>query len=381
MATALAVANLYQTSGARSGATACGGQPGRVVGVAVGGQVAAGVATGADGGTTEGRGDTNGAGALVKAQRVCGHFVPCHCMDAELQPEDSWLQRLTDAARWLCGVYDNTIHQNNGTHLDGGIGVAEDAKWQRLQLREAACKLLLYDPLNGQWATWFLKTLTGLWMGVVEQQWNSECPLVFQACILQQVCGINRFHDVKLVIWGQLDAWDAGRYLTLVKAVEEANLDIGGDGGRTRVRREDTTLMARKYHNMVLGGKVRAAARKVTNQDSGGAYHPSDLDSKSGHPVINVLREKHPNCRVPLEEDFDAHPGAPNCLKLLPVYCFKECVAKAASRLSGSAGPCGIEVDMLKNWLLWHGAQSKRLCEVMATWVDWLSNGSPSYAA
>ena len=36
---------------------------------------------------------------------------------------------------------------------------------------------------------------------------------------------------------------------------------------------------------------------------------------------------------------------------------------------------------MLKNWLLRHGVQSERLCEAMAIWVDWLSNGSPSYAA
>ncbi len=44
--------------------------------------------------------------------------------------------------------------------------------------------------------------------------------------------------------------------MALVKAVEEANLDVGGDGGGTHLRRENTTLMAWKYHNMVLCGKV-----------------------------------------------------------------------------------------------------------------------------
>jgi hypothetical protein len=65
---------------------------------------------------------------------------------------------------------------------------------------------------------------------------------------------------------------------------------------------------------------------------------------------------------------------------LMPVYSFEECVQKAASRFSGGAGPCGVEVDMLKNWFLRHGVQSEHLSEVMATWVDWLSNGSPPYA-
>jgi hypothetical protein len=50
----------------------------------------------------------------------------------------------------------------------------------------------------------------------------------------------------------------------------------------------------------------------------------------------------------------DAHTGALDCLESLPVYCFEECVAKATAPLSGSAGPCGVEADMLKNWLLRH---------------------------
>jgi hypothetical protein len=139
--------------------------------------------------------------------------------------------------------------------------------------------------------------------------------------------------------------------------------------------------MARKCHNMVLGGMVRAAVRMVTNRDGGGAYRPFDLDSKSGCPVIDVLREKHPTSRVPSEEDFNEHPRDSDCLESMPVYCYEECVAKAAARLSGGAEPCGVESNMLKNWLLRHGVQLERLRDVMATWVDWLSNGSPPHTA
>ena len=39
---------------------------------------------------------------------------------------------------------------------------------------------------------------------------------------------------------------------------------------------------------------------------------------------------------------------------------------------------CG---EMLKNWLLHHGDHTGRLRDAMATWVDWLSNGLPPYAA
>ncbi len=135
--------------------------------------------------------------------------------------------------------------------------------------------------------------------------------------------------------------------MALVREVEEATLDVGGGSGGPRAGMEDATSIARKYHNMVLGGKVRAAVRMVTNRGTGGSYRPWDLDSKSGRPVIDVLREKHPASHVPSEEDFDAHAGAPDCLDSMPVYCFEECVAKAAARLSGIAGPCGVDAEML----------------------------------
>ncbi len=90
-----------------------------------------------------------GGGAGVAVQQVCGHFVPRRCTDAELRAQNPRLQRLTDTNRQLCCVYGDTIHQNDCTHLDSGIGFTEDAKWQRLHLRVAACNLQLYDLPNG----------------------------------------------------------------------------------------------------------------------------------------------------------------------------------------------------------------------------------------
>ncbi len=198
----------------------------------------------------------------------------------------------------------------------------------------------------------------------------------------RRVCGISQFHDVKPIVWGQLDAWDAGRYVELVKEVEEANLDSSGGRRRVEVQHQDeATSLARQYNAMVLGGKVRAAVRMVTDRGTGGPYCPNNFDSKSGCPVIDVLREKHPDCVVPLEEDFDTYPNAANLLDTMPVYCYEECIAKAATRLSGSAGPCGIDAEMLKHWLLCHGAHSEKLREAMADWINWLSNSLPPYAA
>jgi hypothetical protein len=77
----------------------------------------------------------------------------------------------------------------------------------------------------------------------------------------------------------------------------------------------------RKYNNMVLGGKVGVAVRMATNRGARRPYCPHNLDSKSGHPVTDVLRDMHPDCHVPSDEDFDAYPDAANQLDTMLVYC------------------------------------------------------------
>jgi hypothetical protein len=128
---------------------------------------------------------------------------------------------------------------------------------------------------------------------------------------------------------------------------------------------------------MVLGGNVRTAVWMVTNRGAGGPYCLHNLDSKSRRPVINVLMDKHLDCCVPLDKDFDAYPNPANLLDTMPVYSYKECIGKAAACLSGSVGPCGVKAEMLKHWLLRYGVHSERLRESMADWVDWRSNGLP----
>ena len=49
--------------------------------------------------------------------------------------------------------------------------------------------------------------------------------------------------------------------------------------------------------------------------------------------------------------------------------------------MDGAAGLCGVDGETLKGWLLRHRVHSEALREEMGHWVEWLSNGSPPYAA
>jgi hypothetical protein len=87
-------------------------------------------------------------------------------MEDELWTDDPLLQSFTGADRKLHGVFGDTIHHNDGRHLDGGIGKDEDLKWQCLNKRIVAASLPLYSLPNGRWVKRFLKLQTALWTDV-----------------------------------------------------------------------------------------------------------------------------------------------------------------------------------------------------------------------
>jgi len=79
---------------------------------------------------------------------------------------DLLLQSFTGVDQKLHSVFGDTIHHNDGRHLDGGIGEDKDRKWQRLHERVVAALLPLYSLTNGWWAKQFLALQTALWHDV-----------------------------------------------------------------------------------------------------------------------------------------------------------------------------------------------------------------------
>jgi hypothetical protein len=98
---------------------------------------------------------------------------------------------------------------------------------------------------------------------------------------------------------------------------------------------------------------------------------------------MEVLESQHLDTRIPNLED-------PHCIAFehydeVPVEMMTDCTGDdmetLALRMSGSAGPSSFDAVMLRNCLLRYGRASIELREEMATWVDWLSNSSPPWAA
>ena len=61
--------------------------------------------------------------------------------------------------------------------------------------------------------------------------------------------------------------------------------------------------MERSFHSTLLSGKLQQAFHRATDREGGGCLLPGDVCTKTGRPVADVLREKHPSMRVPPVEN------------------------------------------------------------------------------
>ena len=116
--------------------------------------------------------------------------------------------------------------------------------------------------------------------------------LLYAPCILRKIKNARKAPEIKKLIESRLDALDRGKYNALIKDIEDEAMEEGL--GLARSGELEVELSGRRCNSMVLDGKISEAVKTVTNADKGGLFLPTDIDPKSGLPVMDVLRQKHP---------------------------------------------------------------------------------------
>ena len=96
------------------------------------------------------------------------------------------------------------------------------------------------------------------------------------------------------------------------------------------------------------------------------------MDSKPNEPVIDVLRSKHPDAKVPDISVLEEYETVPDFVDL---DITEETVEQTARRLSGSAGPGGTDSAAVQHWLLRFGG-----AKAVVEFTDWMANTSPPWA-
>ena len=85
-----------------------------------------------------------------------------------------------------------------------------------------------------------------------------------------------------------------------------------------------------------------------------------------------------PHVENPACTDFEEYEDVP---KTVPLDFKEYDVTWVVSKLSCAAGALGAEAMELRNWLLSFGCASEEFRVVVASFVDWMANSSPTWAA
>ena len=126
----------------------------------------------------------------------------------------------------LQGVYGDSPHHNDGTHLDRGI--ADNAAWQRRWHRLAAKSTSWHATPSGAVGHRFTTILAAEWRGVISRSWNSERPLVFAHVVRTKMLGVYQAWEIRARITRRMDLWERGQHAGLVgDGKAEGVLDIG----------------------------------------------------------------------------------------------------------------------------------------------------------
>jgi hypothetical protein len=148
----------------------------------------------------------------------------------------------------------------------------------------------------------FLSCVTAVLRTARLRHCNSEKVVVFISVILQKQPRVSRARDIKRRLANRLEHWEKGSYRNLVNGI------IRTAQGRTRSQIPPTEEnFARAYNAKVLSGRICQAGRYVTNRDGGGVLGPTDRCTKTGRPVIDILRVKHPPLREPSDIEAAGH--------------------------------------------------------------------------
>ena len=119
----------------------------------------------------------------------------------------------------------------------------------------------------------------------------------------------------------------------------------------------------------MIEGKVNAALRLLSDGDDAGVLSLDETISEDGPSVREILKEKHPDAQALPDRVTNASPGTEEPMDIHPVFFDRitgATVRAAALKLSGSAGPSGIDAAGWRRLCVSFHSASKELCNAIA---------------
>ena len=193
-----------------------------------------------------------------------------------------------------------------------------------------------------------------------------KAATVLPILLLQKPSKRSKTKDHTKCLGRRLASWSSGDLEELVREGRTLQQRLP----RVRSAGANTNL-ARSFANLMFMGKCKAALDLISNAEKGGILHLNDpADSDSDDPTSPTVREvliskhppaqpAHPSC-ILKEEPQNPHPIIFESLDA-------SVVRSAALRVSGAAGPSGLDAHEWRRLCTSHKAASRDLCVSLAT--------------
>ena len=134
----------------------------------------------------------------------------------------------------------------------------------------------------------------------------------------------------------------------------------------------DDAKVARKFSNLMMEGKVRAALQLLTKDAGSAPLRLDDMVEECGKNVRDILKDKHPRPEPPHPDailttdttavNSDFHP-------VLFDSITAEAIRKSALLTEGSAGPSGMDALCWRRLCTAFGEKSNELCSAIAAFA------------
>jgi hypothetical protein len=256
-------------------------------------------------------------------------------------------------------VVEIKMKQAFGVPLLNSDGNPRDDQWGKIWEKLTKLRGKLYTLPGGAIAKRFISLYESEINAFVDGKRNSEAFVCFPSLILQKDKNFKKTKDIRNLLKRRMIMWEKGQYDELLKEAEHCDRKLPQSSGRMNADQE-----AKIFSNLIMQGKLREAVRFITDRQGGGVMDPEqDAGKPAGKSVFEVLLSKHPEQRIPEENDFIECDELP---PLINIELTGSHVEQAAKKLSGGAGISGFDSYQLQKILLRYGNHSEKLRDTFA---------------
>ena len=284
-------------------------------------------------------------------------------ISSELEVENE--EKLSDSAQF--SFADQKMIEAFGAPLSNSFGPPLHSQLEKIWERSTWLRGKTYRVPGGAVGRYFTAMLARETLALANADQKSEKVCIFGKLILQKDKKINKSADIRRLIRRRMGMWEKGLYEELMQEAELCDKKLGRSMGSNTSEEQTVKVFSR----LILLGKIREAARFITDRGSkGGILNPHDVLG-DGKTVKQVLESKHPSQG---EANPDAFLVCEKLPALVEIDVSAEHVLKVSRTLSGSAGLSALDSAQWTDLLLKYGGASADLREAVAALVRRLAN-------